>query len=213
MDPDLVKQQQEEEAESRRLNGKSVLTASGAADIGTAGAREKRGDRPPTAGQFPVSANPSAAPEMRRRGPHSTVLGSSAWAAAHGVIGGLIGQAAGLANGASFGFEDWQTITLAAALAFVTALALTVVPLMRRENLPFRTTLRVLWPGALLYVALLGIALGVAKSGRIGEEFIANPALWAGMSVAAVAGFLATWPIIYFLSLRWLLTRCAMSHD
>lgn len=136
--------------------------------------------------------------------PAGGALLSSAQATVHCLTGCLIGEAAGLAIGVQLGLPAWQTIILATALAFISGFALACFPLMRRENLSFASAFNVIWLGELISIAVMEIAMNAVDyaAGGMNVSSVAHPRFWTSLGLAALAGFLAAWPVN-----NWLLKR------
>jgi|TARA_R110002073_G_scaffold157422_2_gene312854 hypothetical protein len=142
-------------------------------------------------------------------GQDSTTLVSSAHATLHCLTGCIIGEVAGLAIGTTLGIGVFWTIVLAVVLAYISGFTLAVFPLMKRESLTFRQAMSVIWLGEAISIGAMEIAMnGVdyAVGGMTAGSVLA-PMFWAGIAAAAPAGFLAAWPVNYYL-LKRQLKRC-----
>lgn len=139
----------------------------------------------------------------------STTLTSSAQATLHCLTGCVIGEVAGLAIGTSLGIGVFWTIVLAVVLAYISGFALAVFPLMKRENLSFRLAMSVIWLGEAISIGAMEIAMnGVDYAvGGMTAGSVFAPMFWVGIAAAIPAGFLAAWPVNYYL-LKRQLKRC-----
>jgi hypothetical protein len=129
---------------------------------------------------------------------------TSAQATIHCLIGCVIGEVAGLIIGVSLGLAIWQTITLATALAYVSGMTLGLVPIVRNQGKTFLEALRLIWIGEVLSIGVMEIAMNWAdySVGGMQAGSILEPVFWLGIAVAIPAGFLAAWPVNYWLIKR-----------
>ena len=106
--------------------------------------------------------------------------------------------------GVSLGLGVWPTIILATTLAYVSAFTLGLVPLMREQNKSFIEALKVIWLGEVVSIGVMEIAMNSADYAMGGMQAgtIFSTVFWSAMLVAVVAGFVAAWPVNY-----WLLSR------
>ena len=135
---------------------------------------------------------------------HSATLMTSAQTTLHCLTGCVIGEVAGLLIGVALGLDVWLILTLATALAYLSGFSLGVVPLMRRESLGFLAALRVIWLGELLSIGVMEIMMNAADYavGGVQAESIFAGIFWLGIAVAIPAGFLAAWPVNFWLIKR-----------
>jgi hypothetical protein len=131
---------------------------------------------------------------------------TSAQATLHCLTGCVIGEVTGLAIGVTLGLGVWPTILLATTLAYVSGFTLGVVPVMRRERLSFWKAFKLIWLGEAVSIGVMEIAMNAAdySMGGMTAGSVLSPAFWAGIAVAVPAGFLAAWPVNYFLLNRGL---------
>ena len=129
---------------------------------------------------------------------------TSAQATLHCLTGCIIGEVAGLAIGVTLGLGVWPTIALATTLAYISGFALGVVPVMRREHKTFWQALKLIWIGEAISIGVMEIAMNTADyhMGGMTADSIFAPIFWYGILVAIPAGFLAAWPVNW-----WLLQR------
>lgn len=131
-------------------------------------------------------------------------LALSAHATLHCLTGCVIGEVAGLAIGVTFGLGIVWTIALATTLAYISGLTLGVVPVAKRQNISMWEAFKIIWVGEVISIGVMEIAMNAAdySVGGMDAMSVADPMFWFGIAVAVPAGFLAAWPVNW-----WLLTR------
>lgn len=129
---------------------------------------------------------------------------TAASATLHCLTGCVIGEVSGLAIGVSLGFEPWQTIALATFLAYISGMTLGLVPVMRRQRVGFMEALRIIWVGEVISIGVMEIVMNFVdyQMGGMGAPSVLTWMFWRGIVLAVPAGFLAAWPVNY-----WLLKR------
>ncbi len=134
----------------------------------------------------------------------SNPLVTSAQATLHCLSGCVIGEIAGLMIGVALGLSVGPIIVLATSLAYVTGMTLGLVPVMRNQSKTFLEALKLIWVGEVVSIGVMEIAMNSADYavGGMQAGSIISPAFWAGIAVAVPAGFLAAWPLNW-----WLLKR------
>lgn len=134
---------------------------------------------------------------------------TSAQATLHCLTGCVIGEVTGLAIGVTFGFAPWATILLATTLAYLSGFTLGVLPVMRRQGKTFLDALKLIWIGEAVSIGVMEIAMnGVDYAmGGMRAHSVLDPTFWIAIAVAVPAGFLAAWPVNYWLLARNL-KRC-----
>ena len=134
----------------------------------------------------------------------ASALSTSAQATLHCLTGCVIGEVAGLAIGVELGLGVWPTAILATALAYVSGFALGVVPVMRRQGLSFGAALRLIWIGEAVSIGVMEIVMNIVdyQMGGMGAPSIFSWMFVRGLVFAIPAGFLAAWPVNYWLIKR-----------
>ena len=132
------------------------------------------------------------------------LLVTSAQATLHCLAGCAIGEVAGLLIGVSLGLNVWVTMGLATILAYLSGFTLGVVPVMRRERIDFFAALKTIWIGEAVSIGVMEIAMNWVdySVGGVQAGSVLAPIFWLGLLVAIPAGFLAAWPVNW-----WLLKR------
>ena len=128
----------------------------------------------------------------------------SAQATLHCLTGCVIGEVAGLMIGVSLGLAAWQTIVLATALAYASGMTLGLVPVMRSRGIGMIAALRIIWLGEVISIGVMELAMNFAdyQMGGMAAPSVMSWMFWRGIAVAVPAGFLAAWPVNW-----WLLRR------
>lgn len=118
----------------------------------------------------------------------------------HCLAGCGIGEVLGVVVGVALGFSRIGTITLAVSLGFVFGFALGLIPLFRAGY-----TTR----GAFKQVLIAeGLSIAVMEATEVLVELytpgvmssgLSSPIFWLGMGLALLAGFIAAWPVNYWL--------------
>ena len=131
-------------------------------------------------------------------------LRTSAQATMHCLTGCVIGEVAGLSIGVTLGLGLWPTIILATALAYVTGITLGLLPVMKNRGVGLMAAFRIIWLGEIISIGVMEIVMNYVdyRMGGMGAPSIASWMFWRGILVAVPAGFLAAWPVNY-----WLLKR------
>jgi len=129
---------------------------------------------------------------------------TSAQATLHCLSGCIIGEIAGLMIGVALGLSVGPIIVLATSLAYLSGMALGLVPVMRNQNKTFLAALKLIWIGEVVSIGVMEIAMNAADYavGGMQAGSIISPTFWAGVAAAVPAGFLAAWPLNW-----WLLKR------
>ena len=129
---------------------------------------------------------------------------TSAQATVHCLTGCVIGEVAGLMIGVSLGIGVWPTIILATILSYVSGMTLGLVPVMRNQNVGLLQALRIIWIGEVISIGVMEIVMNFVDyhMGGMAAPSIASWMFWRGLVLAVPAGFLAAWPVNY-----WLLKR------
>jgi len=128
----------------------------------------------------------------------------SAEATLHCLTGCVIGEVAGLAIGVTIGLAAWQTITLATLLAYVSGFTLGVVPVMRSRGTSFWRAFRTIWIGEAISIGVMELVMNLIdyRMGGMAAPSALSWMFWRGLAFAVPAGFLAAWPVNYWLIRR-----------
>lgn len=131
-------------------------------------------------------------------------LQTSAQATIHCLVGCVIGEVTGLAIGVTLGLAIWQTITLATILAYISGMTLGLLPIVRHQGKTWLEALKLIWVGEVISIGVMEIAMNWADYavGGMNAMSVVDPMFWMGIAVAIPAGFLAAWPVNYWLIQR-----------
>ncbi|HYI64574.1 MAG TPA: DUF4396 domain-containing protein [Allosphingosinicella sp.] len=134
----------------------------------------------------------------------SNPLVVSAQATLHCLTGCVIGEVAGLAIGVSLGLPAWQTIALATLLAYASGMTLGLVPVMRSRGIGLLAALRIIWLGEVVSIGVMEVVMNLVdyQMGGMAAPSIFSWMFVRGLVFAIPAGFLAAWPVNYWLIRR-----------
>jgi hypothetical protein len=116
----------------------------------------------------------------------------------------VIGEVAGLGIGVTLGLATWQTITLATVLAYLSGMTLGLLPVMKSQHVGFLQALRIIWIGEVISIGVMELVMNFVdyQMGGVNAPSVASWMFWRGLVFAIPAGFIAAWPVNY-----WLLKR------
>ena len=131
--------------------------------------------------------------------------GGSGWHAAamvtlHCLTGCLIGEWLGLAIGVVMSLPVRATVVLATALAYASGFGLTMWPLLR-SGMGLWPALSMVFIGEAVSIGVMEIAMNVVDyaMGGMGVKSLFVPRYWEAIAVASIAGYLAAWPVNFWL--------------
>lgn len=129
---------------------------------------------------------------------------TSAQVTLHCLTGCVIGEVAGLLIGVALGLSVGPIIVLATTLAYISGMTLGLVPVIRNQNKTFLEALKLIWIGEVVSIGVMEIAMnGVDYAvGGMQAGSVLSGTFWLGVAAAIPAGFLAAWPVNW-----WLLKR------
>jgi hypothetical protein len=139
--------------------------------------------------------------------------GSSLRLAAHATLhcltGCVIGETIGLAIGAELQLGTAAIVTLATILSYVSGFTLGLVPIVRERQLSLWAAFRTIWVGEAVSIAAMEIAMNLSDylMGSMGAKTMFSWLWLRGLLVAVPIGFLAAWPVNFWL-LKRDLKRC-----
>ena len=151
---------------------------------------------------------PAQATHGQDHGQQTSSMALAASATVHCLTGCAIGEILGLAIGVTLGLGAWPTMILATLLAYASGFALGLRPLLRR-GMSLSAAFRTIWLGEAISIGVMELAMNFADyhMGGVGAASVLEPVFWTGFAVAIPAGFLAAWPVNW-----WLLDRRIKAH-
>ena len=157
--------------------------------------------------QDSANAHSSSAHAMPSHAPSSTAR-LATHSTLHCLTGCAIGELAGLMIGGTLGFSPWTTMALATFLAFVSGYTLGLLPLVREGN-GWLEAFRIIWLGETISIAVMELVMNFTDYhvGGVQVDSIFHLRFWLGFLLALPAGFIAAWPVNY-----WLLKRNVKQH-
>jgi hypothetical protein len=131
-------------------------------------------------------------------------LKTSAQATLHCLTGCVIGEVLGLLIGVTIGLNPWATIILATAMSYLSGITLGLLPVMRSQHVGLTAALKIIWIGEVISIGVMEIVMNFVdfQMGGMGSKSVLVWTFWRGLLLAVPAGFLAAWPVNY-----WLLKR------
>ena len=135
--------------------------------------------------------------------------GASPWrlaaqATLHCLTGCVIGEVIGLAIGIEAGLSTSATIALATVLSYISGFTLGLWPVMKERGLTLAAAFKLIWIGEAISIGVMEIvmnAVDYSMGGMAAASFFSWQSI-RGLLMAVPAGFLAAWPVNY-----WLLSR------
>lgn len=147
---------------------------------------------------------PSRPATLNAHAGHATSLPQLTTAATmHCLTGCAIGEFVGLAIGVTLGLAPWATMALATLLGFVSGFALGLRPLIK-QGMSLTEAFKAIWLGEVISISVMEFAMNFTDYhvGGVMAPALSSPIFWIGYGAALVAGFLAAWPVNY-----WMLSR------
>ncbi len=124
-------------------------------------------------------------------------------ATVHCLTGCAIGEVLGMIIGTALGWNDWQTIALAVALAFLFGYSFTLVPLLR-SGLALAAAIPIALAADTISITIMEIvdnAIMLLIPGAM-EAGLTNLLFWASLAFALLVAGAAAYPVN-----RWLIAR------
>ena len=142
--------------------------------------------------------------KAHHHGHGGSTLKTSAQATVHCLTGCVIGEVAGLLIGVTLGIGVWPTIILATLLSYASGMTLGLLPVMKNQGVSLLGALRIIWIGEVISIGVMELVMNFVdyQMGGMSAPSVATWMFWRGIAFAIPAGFLAAWPVNY-----WLLKR------
>jgi len=130
-----------------------------------------------------------------------TSFAAAAHATLHCLTGCVIGEMLGLMIGVTLGLHAYSSMALATVLAYISGFSLTIFPLMKRAHLPFKSALKAIWLGEVISIGVMELVMNSVDyhMGGIRSGSIFNPLFWEALAFAVPAGYMAAFPVNYWL--------------
>jgi len=121
----------------------------------------------------------------------------------HCLTGCAIGEVAGMVIGTALGFSNWETVSLAVALAFLFGYGLTSLPLLR-AGLALSAVIPIALASDTLSIGVMEVVDNAIMLGIPGamEAGLTNVLFWGSLSVSLVIAGAMALPVN-----RWLIAR------
>jgi len=121
----------------------------------------------------------------------------------HCLTGCAIGEVAGMVIGTALGFGNLETIVLAAALAFVSGYALTMLPLVR-AGLPLANALKLAFLADTASITIMEIVDNLVMLAIPGamDAPLNSVIFWSSLAFSLAVAGAAAFPVV-----RWLIAR------
>ena len=137
---------------------------------------------------------------------HQSHPGEGRWRLAarstqHCLTGCIIGEVIGLAIGIEAGLSTTATIILATTLAYISGFALGLVPVMKSRGLSLVEAFKLIWIGEAVSIGVMEIVMNAVdyQMGGMAAPTVFSWMFVRGLLFAVPAGFLAAWPVNYWL--------------
>ena len=114
------------------------------------------------------------------------------------LLGCNVGEMMGITVGHFLGLDMMTTIILAVSLAFTTGYTFTIIPMLK--TLPLRKAVKVALVGDTASISAMEItenSIAFLIPGFMGAALL-SVTFFAGMAIMLVAGFAASYPIMYY---------------
>ncbi|HEV2043328.1 MAG TPA: DUF4396 domain-containing protein [Sphingomicrobium sp.] len=137
---------------------------------------------------------------------HQGAPGEGRWKLAarstqHCLTGCIIGEVVGLAIGVEAGLSTAATIILATTLAYISGFTLGLVPVMKSRGLSLVSAFKLIWLGEVISIGVMEIVMNAVdyQMGGMAAMTVFSWQFVRGLLFAVPAGFLAAWPVNYWL--------------
>ena len=119
----------------------------------------------------------------------------------HCLTGCIIGEVIGLAIGIEAGLSIAATIILATTLAYISGFTLGLLPVMKSRGLSLLAAFKLIWLGEAISIGVMEIVMNAVdyQMGGMTAMTVLSWPFVRGLLFAVPAGFLAAWPVNYWL--------------
>lgn len=154
----------------------------------------------------PAAASPNQGhqhghPHAHHQGHGATShAGLTTAATLHCLTGCAIGEFIGLAIGVSLGLDPWTTMGLATVLGFASGYTLGLWPLVKQGQ-SWGAAFKTLWLGETISIAVMELVMNFTDYhvGGVTASSVFSAPFWLGFAAALPAGFVAAWPVNWWL--------------
>jgi len=128
-------------------------------------------------------------------------LSTAAHATLHCLTGCVIGELIGLVIGVSLGISPYPMMLLSTILAYISGFSFTIFPLMRSTGFSFKAAFRAIWLGEAVSIGVMELVMNAVDyhMGGVRSGSILNSLFWEALAVAVPAGYVAAFPVNYWL--------------
>ncbi len=118
----------------------------------------------------------------------------------HCLTGCAIGEFIGLLIGVALGLNPWTTMALGTVLGYASGFALGLLPLVR-QGMTLAQAFRTIWLGEAISIAVMELAMNFTDYhvGGVTTSSVFSLQFWLGYAAALPAGFIAAWPVNWWL--------------
>lgn len=155
-------------------------------------------------------AKPAAPDPHGHHGHRGGPITTSFHATIHCLTGCVIGEVTGLTIGVSLGLEPLYTIVLATTLAYISGFTLGVLPVMKSQGQGFWRALKLIWVGEAISIGVMELVMNTVDyhMGGMSAPSVFHWSFWQGFLFAVPAGFIAAWPVNWWLLSRNIKQEC-----
>ena len=140
---------------------------------------------------------------------HSQNMSTAVSATIHCLVGCSIGEFLGLFIGVSFGLPVVGIVILGTTLAFISGFLLTLIPIMQRRKMRLKAAFKIIWLGEVISISVMELTMNFVDyyAGGMTTGSVFHPMFWLGFMVSLPAGFIAAFPVNYWM-IRRNLKKC-----
>jgi hypothetical protein len=128
-------------------------------------------------------------------------ISTAAHATLHCLTGCVIGELIGLMVGVSLGISPYPMMALSTVLAYFSGFSFTIFPLMRSTSFTFKSAFTAIWLGEAVSIGVMELVMNTVDyhMGGVRSGSIFNALFWEALAVAVPVGYLAAFPVNYWL--------------
>jgi len=128
----------------------------------------------------------------------------------HCLTGCTIGETLGLTVGVSLGWNPISIALFATVLAFISGFSLTLIPLTLQRGHKVVEALKLVWVGEVVSIGAMEVAMNGVDYliGGMTSGSIFIPYFWVALGISIIAGYLAGYPVNYYMLERGIKTKC-----